>query len=1212
MQRRVTMQALNPLTMPLIGQSLIEASAGTGKTYTITGLYLRYLLGMQIAQQHSSPVNTPLSVEQILVVTFTDAATQEIKDRVRTRIIAARDALLGQATEDELINAVIATIDDKHRAFDLLDAAAKSMDEAAIFTIHGFCQRMLKQHAFESGVAFNLEFILDQREILLETIKDFWRVFVYPLNKEKTDAILEVFAAPEALFSKVANILNKGNALVTPQIKLDDVWQARELYLGKVASFKKACLDSEFIAAVKSSGLSGAKTPARKGSLAALEAFCKGDELFFEFGTNKYSYEIWSTENLSDEANYKKNQPLFSHVMLSQFDEMAKLVNTVNQGLAIAIVQHAASWVKQAIVKRKQEQSVITPDDLLTNLHSALNTEQGAALAEKIAQLFPVAMIDEFQDTDPIQYGIFSKIYSQENTTLAMIGDPKQAIYGFRGADIFTYIGAKHEVAKEQQFTLGTNFRSSSDVVASVNALFSKHDNSFIYNDAIPFNRVAAQGKKADKSFLIDGQPATAFEFCVFADSAADEKNKPTNKGIGQQHLASYFANKIVILLEQAQQGRACIANKPVTAADICILVRDRVEAQIMKKALSDAKIASVYLSRESVFSQELSHHLLNFLSALHGQYNESLLRGVLAGPLFCLSYNEIYALADDEAQWQEHLNFFAYLSSIWYKQGAMAMLEHLLSHNQLSAKWQGLGYNVERWLTDFRHLGEILQQKQIELEGTLRLLRWFAQQVSQQDGETVQVRLESDANLVKIVTMHASKGLEYPLVFMPFASGYRETKDALYHQDGQLIYDLSKNDDALQKAEQERLAEDLRLLYVALTRAVHYCAIGMYNLGQGQSSRLAIQSSSLGHVLFAGLDITSSLVWRTHLQEFCADKPAMSYQQFTSEELSQQGALSLQSSQTQSHSVSVNKVKVKIERDWRTTSFSALSFKSHSEHLEPGRSDEDHQKDEFATQQDDIRSPYSFPKGAKPGSCLHEIFEQLDFTSPEQHPTNHEQNLSVVVERSLNKYHISEQWQGTTEQWVLAALNCPLNENGLSLSKLTPRDCLVEMEFNLPITSLTAKGLNETLIKHFGFNQSRLDFYDVKGLLKGFVDLIFCHNEQYFILDYKSNFLGNQPTDYEQEHLEQAMSSHQYHLQYLIYTVALHRLLKQRINNYSIEQHLGGVYYTFLRGMADGKGVYFKKLTAEQVIILDGLFSQGRVAQSIDEATENSQGAML
>ena len=658
--------------------------------------------------------------------------------------------------------------------------------------------------------------------------------------------------------------------------------------------------------------------------------------------------------------------------------------------------------------------------------------------------------------------------------------------------------------------------------------------------------------------------------------------------------MASYFANKIVTLLEQAEQGRACIGKHKVTAADICILVRDRVEAQIMKKALSNANIASVYLSRDSVFSQELSHHLLNFLTALHGQYNESLLRGVLAGPLFCLSYNEIYALADDENKWQEHLNFFAQLSHIWNKQGAMAMLERLLSHNQLSAKWQGLGYNVERWLTDFRHLGEILQQKQIELEGTLRLLRWFAQKVSQQDGETVQVRLESDANLVKIVTMHASKGLEYPLVFMPFASGYRETKEALYHQNGQLVYDLSKNEDALAQAEQERLAEDLRLLYVALTRAVHFCALGVYNIGQGQSSRLAIQSSALGHVLFAGLELTSSQTWRTHLSEFCDDHTEMHYQQFTAEQLAEQGQLTLNSAVQQSQALRVNTVTANIERDWRATSFSALSFKKHTDHIEPGRSDEDHEKDEFANSQDEIPSPYSFPKGAKPGSCLHEIFEQIDFTSAQVHPTNPEQNLAEVVKHTLDKYHISESWQHVTEQWVLDSLTCPLNNEGLSLSQLAPTDCLVEMEFNLPLDSLSAPQLNEILVKHFGFTQSKLEFAHVKGLLKGFIDLIFCYQGKYYILDYKSNYLGNTPADYESDLLEQAMNSHQYHLQYLIYSVALHRLLKQRISDYAIETHLGGVYYTFLRGMPAGKGVYFNKLSAEQITLLDGLFSQG------------------
>ena len=1190
------MQTLNPISMELCGQSLIEASAGTGKTYTITGLYLRYLLGLQKAthEDGTALLNTPLSVEQILVVTFTEAATQEIKDRVRARIINARDALLGKNPEDELISQIINEVNDKHAAFDLLDAAAKSMDEAAIFTIHGFCQRMLKQHAFESGVAFNLEFILDERELIQETLNDFWRAFVYPQSKARTEAITDIFPVPASMYPHVVSLLSKQGAIITPEYNLDEIWQARDNFVAKVPAFKKACRDSEFINAVKASDLSGSKTPGRKNSLAALEEYLNNDDTFFVFGTSKYSFEVWSTENLSDPANYKKNGSLLSHAMTAQFDEMAKLSSLINNGLNIAIVQYATKWVANALIKRKQEQGVITPDDLLTNLHQALCSDQGDVLSEKIATLFPVAMIDEFQDTDPVQYGIFSRIYKAKNTTLAMIGDPKQAIYGFRGADIFTYIGAKKAVVAQKQYTLDTNFRSSEGVVESVNRIFSKNANSFIYNDAIPFQAVHAKGKPENKAFLINGETTNAFEFSVFVDEYAQANNKPTSKGVAQQALAQHYTQKITRLLKQAHSGAATIAGKAVTAADICVLVRDRNEAQLMKSALSEAAIASVYLSRDSVFQQELSHHLLNFLTALHGQYDESLLRGVLAGPLFCLSYNRIYALHENESEWQEHLNFFAQLSHIWHKQGAMAMLERLLSHNQLAARWQGLGYNVERWLTDFRHLGEILQQKQIELEGTHRLLRWFAQKVSQQEGEAVQVRLESDANLVKIVTMHASKGLEYPIVFMPFACGYRETKEALYHHNGKLVYDLANSDEALQKAEQERLAEDLRLLYVALTRAVHFCSVGVYNIAQGRSNRPGIQSTSIGHVLFAGEEIKSADEWHRLLSDFCAQSAHMHFEAFTQPD--EVTVLDLTSTDAE-QSYQVNTLETHIERDWRSTSFSALTFKKQTDHIELGRSDEDHEKDEFLAQQAVQLTPYSFPKGAKPGSCLHEIFEQLDFTDPYalKRPDNERDDhaLDKVITKLFAKYHIDDSWEAMTESWINAALKCPLNDKGLCLSALSPEVCLVEMEFNLPLLSLSSDKLNQILVKHFGL-PGKLDFTDVQGLLKGFIDLIFCWQDKYYILDYKSNFLGNSAADYQHDQLEQAMSSHQYHLQYLIYTVALHRLLQQRVKNYDIETHLGGVYYTFLRGMSDGQGVYFNQLTKQQVLELDSLFARG------------------
>jgi exodeoxyribonuclease V beta subunit len=1209
------MQTLNPLTMPLVGQNLIEASAGTGKTYTITGLYLRYILGMKTPGEQGQVLN----VDQILVVTFTEAATQEIRERVRARIIDTRDALLGQATKDEFIDEILKQIKDKHEAFDLLDAAAKSMDEAAIFTIHGFCQRMLKQHAFESGLAFNLEFVLDDNEIIFESVKDFWRSFVYPLNAEKTKAVLGQFASPQALLQPVKALLNNTNAVVTPKITLSEIWAAKEQYAELVVKLKQACIDSDFVGAVSASDLSGSKTPGRKNSLAALLAFIQGDSLQFEFGTNKYSFEIWSSEHLGNMANYKKNGKLFEHELITMFDEVAALNDFVKSGLSIAILQEASAWLVDAIDKRKKQQSVITPDDLLTSLHKALNKKHGLQLAQKIAQLYPVAMIDEFQDTDPIQYGIFQKVYggadksdsTDVDSTISMIGDPKQAVYGFRGADIFTYIQAKQAITQSKQYTLSTNYRSSEALVSAVNTLFSKNDDSFIYNEQIPFIPVKAKGKKPEQQFRINGQAPSVLDIAVFKDDAAESKSSASTKEVGQSCLATHFAHRIKTLLERAQRGEALIGDNKVSTADICVLVRDRFEAQAIKESLNEVGLTSVYLSRDSVFSQDLSLHLLNLMSVLQGRYNESLLRGVLIGPLFCLNYSQVYALIENEKAWQTHLSFFSELKTTWFKQGVMAMLEKLLSRNQLIAKWRGLNYNLERLLTDFRHLGEILQQKHIELEGSRRLLNWFAQKVSQQDDKEAQVRLESDANLIKIVTMHTSKGLQYPLVFIPFATGYRESKSTLYHKDGKLIYDLGQSEEAKNLAEKERLAEDLRLLYVALTRAEHYCALGMYNLKLGKTKQTGILSCALGHLLFSKQAIDSAHAWRELLQAFCVSSDDINYSEFTEDDIEQQldeystnhSRMLEQTSFSETPDLSTQSVNVSIETNWRATSFSALTYNSHSEQTAPGSADENHQNDLLASsaieQKDKLLtpSPYSFPKGAKAGSCLHEIFEQIDFTQAHLHLQNAEDTpnneLSDAVKRCLEKYQIDLQWHTVTQQWIVDALACPLDSSGLSLNKLAPQNCLIEMEFNLPLDSIDAKQINHTLSTHFGLDYSRLDFAQVTGLLKGFIDLIFCVEGKYFILDYKSNYLGSSPHDYHQDALEAAMSSHQYHLQYLIYTVALHRLLKLRIKNYDIEQHLGGVYYTFLRAMPDGKGIYFTKLSKAQVLILDDLFAK-------------------
>ncbi|ALU42474.1 exodeoxyribonuclease V subunit beta [Pseudoalteromonas rubra] len=1176
------MRRLDPQTMPLSGHNLIEASAGTGKTYTITGLYLRYLLGLIDTETQT----TPLSVEQILVVTFTDAATQEIKDRVRKRIVQARDALLGSECNDTLIIELLAQVADQESAYHLLDAAAKSMDEAAIFTIHGFCQRMLKQHAFESNLSFNLEFILDDSELFNAAVEDHWRRFVYPLDSDKTELVLSHFSHPQALAKRLYPLLKRGDARLQPELDLAVVLAQRAEYQSRAGKFKQQLLNSDFFQVLRDSGIAKNKAPGRPANIQALIDYCMGDGWYFEFGTSKHSFALWGEAQLGDPKNYTKTGKPVVHPALGWFDEMAQLHKSVARGLPIALLQHALGEVRALMAQAKLEHSLISPDDLLQNLHQALHGAQGEALAEKIAQLYPVAMIDEFQDTDPIQFGIFSRVYGTDSSCgLTMIGDPKQAIYGFRGADIFTYIGAKHQVDEARQFTLDKNYRSAKRVVAAVNAIFTAQADSFIFNRDIPFIEVEAAGKDADNTFTLDGVEPAALQFNVLMD----DDSPVTTKATAYPLLAQGFAAQIAQILTQAQQGRACIGQRPVLAADICVLVRDRGEAGVIKHALQAAGVSSVYLARDSVFSQPVAVAVWQLLHVVHGSYDEAALRGVLAGPLFALSEQQIFALRTQEGQWQRYLMQFAHLKQLWYQQGAMATLESLLVDNQLVRLWQQAGFEVERWLTDYRHLAELLQHKQIELEGTQRVMRWLQSQCANPSYEGTQLRLESDADLVKIVTMHASKGLEYPLVYLPFASAYREASETIYHDNGELVLDLDGDDSAQQSANRERLAEDIRLLYVALTRAIHFCSLGLYNLPLGRSKKPGIQQCALGHVLFGNDKIIEATQWHEQLRSLCSGHEGMVYQSL------QVVPCVYQPEQTESlQRLQSRAVEVVIEQNWRMTSFSQLSYHETSAERPVGAQDENHKIDLPEPNVIKRYTPYTFVKGARAGSCLHEIFEQVDFTAPHAPTRPDKLTLAEATQTCLEKYHLDIVWQETLEHWIEGCLHAPLMPSSdLTLGQLSVSDCLVEMEFQLPLKRLSYTRLNKLVAQITGV-PSHLRFDEVQGMLKGFIDLIFVWQGRYFILDYKSNYLGDTAADYQADNLALAMSSHQYHLQYLIYSVALHRLLKHRLADYNPQQHLGGVYYLFLRALPDGAGCFFTQLDESTLLQLDALFDAG------------------
>lgn len=1205
------MNRLEPLKMPLNGLNLIEASAGTGKTYTITTLYLRLLLGLA----NPPKVTDGLSVDQILVVTFTEAATEEIRDRVRRRLNEAKEAIflrdvVGFKT-DSVLAGLIGQLPDPELAYKRLDAAVKMMDEAAIFTIHGFCQRMLKQHAFESGSLFDNEFILDEREYLEKSIKDFWRCTVYPLSGTLLSLFLQCWGSPKVLLAELQSLLNKHSYTLIPEISEQTLVAQVEQYARLSGEVKAGWIQHSIPAMINESMLLKSRKPAKADYLEAFTGFCQSDEL--EFAKGKDSWELWSEESIIKATKKGKVSP--EHPIFAQFSQLAELKDQIKTNVHAFYKQKAFNQVKTNLAAEKRSNQKISPDDLLVNLAAAFETEdKGAVLAQKIVKQFPVAMIDEFQDTDPQQYSIFNTIYGQAvetDKTMIMIGDPKQAIYGFRGADIFTYIQAKEDVSPECHYTLDTNWRSSSALIEAVNGLFAASDDPFIYKDSIPFYAVNA-ADKADKTPLkIDNDESDA---ALVVWQLKTDDDLPISKGNAIELLATRTANEIATLLNKAQDGQAVIGERAVVAGDICVLVRDRNEADSMRQALTQAGVSSVYLSRQSVFETPLAFEFYLLLLAIYEEKNERAIRAALITPFFNYSINELWSLTQDEQKWQTILDQFADLHHIWLRHGVMAVLQHLLVRNDLACRWKEKHPTPERMLTDIRHIGELLQQKSMELDGVHRLLGWFHEQLvaARDEGKVQQLRLEDDSNLVQIVTMHASKGLEYNIVFLPFICGYRAAKSAIFHDKRGLVIDFANDEQHLQQADKERLAEDLRLLYVALTRGVYRCYLGVFNLKVGNGKASHLQQTALGYLLFQSCGDINNQVIETRLVELKEQlqdrhEGHICLLETVTQDIDRVMAIA---TTDEAAEFTFNVFSGSIEYDWKVTSYSALANGVASVHVLPGSTDEGELADVDLSPQFDMAqideqlSCFTFPKGSNPGSCLHEILESIDFT---QFIVG--QSDRKAIDEKFKKFGIEEHWGEMTEQWMVSLLNTPLNDEGLRLNQIGEQQRLVEMEFYLPMATIKARQINDVLSEHLKRRIDVFEFMPVQGILKGYIDLIVHWQGQYFVVDYKSNYLGMEYSDYTGEALEAAMSSHHYHLQYLLYSLALHRYLKQRLPNYDYNTHFGGNYYLFLRGMEQSnsqfEGVYFSRPEWTLIEKLDAIFADKTLAEQPVEAPQ-------
>lgn len=1218
MSEKTAMSEQKPiaLSLTLHGSHLIEASAGTGKTFTIALLYVRLVLGPpqdpRAVTDHNSELTSGLLPQNLLVVTFTEAATKELRERIRRRLTEAAEVFAGEAQESK-DNAILFALRNLYpsdsypslRAKLLL--AAEWMDEASISTIHSWCYQMLQEHAFDSGNLFSQTLVTSVKELQLAAVRDYWRTQVYPLASEYAERFLGLYAEPSALVFKLKGLF--AGAINSSSVRLEDIFDQFDTDTAHLLSELKAQPWDQWRTEMpaileqlkRDHGLNGRKKPAMEKIWATLPDWAQSDE-FLPANFGGTGFENQRTATLA--TMLESSSELLQHPGFKAIDSLWQLA-TRPQAINKYLLQHASDWVGRRVSEQMSRRAELGFNDLLENLHKALKGERGEHLAQQIRQQFPAALIDEFQDTDHIQYEIFDRIYQVERNDptrcFVMIGDPKQAIYRFRGADIFTYLEARKSVG-ERIHTLSTNFRSDKSVVAAVNRLFTHADESadgaFMFgskaSSELPFEETLANG--TSRQFRIGNTPLAALSFWgVDATERAKNGNlKFLAKAKTFEQLGAICATKIVELLNTPTAGFYSTEDpedfKPVRPGDIAILVNDKIEARAVRAALSARGVRSVYLSdSSSVLQATQATELLHWLRAFAEPRRLDLVRTALATASLDLTHARLESFNADELVLGEVLEQFEGYRESWQRRGLYATLRQFLNDYDIPARL--LARDDERALTDILHLGEILQSASMQLDGEHALIRHYEQMLLSADEEQdhLNMRLESDANLVQVVTVHKSKGLEYPLVFLPYGTSVRsmldESEFVRYHNSARQ-WENHFNPSAEQQlaADKERLAEDLRKLYVALTRA-------KYAMWVGAPAMKHWVVSALGYALGAtdpdSGEISQYLrkLEAEQLIEVIDDSVATdtTYTPETPPELGQALA-----------------AEVPLQQNWWIASYSRIQYEAESlgDIDDPSAEKRAEEADTDAIKvitEAELKGYHAFVKGAGPGDFLHNILEwccQQGFSKVIEQP----ELLTTEVTRRCEAKNSSDYDIALITAWIKDLLTTSFRlPDGGKVSLHTLGRAKAEMEFWFEAKDLDVRRLDQLVSELAPSRQPRpaAKALEFNGMLKGFIDLSFEKDGRYYVLDYKSTFLGGDDSAYTQAAMERKTLEKRYDLQYIIYTLALHRYLRSRLRSYDYEQHVGGAMVMYLRGInGENGGIYCDRPPKQLIESIDQMFS--------------------
>ena len=1205
------MQPFDAIQSPINGTCLIEAGAGTGKTHTITTLVLRLIL------------EEALLPEQILVVTFTTAATAELRDRVRRRLQDARHILQGRSSGDAVLGALLDQGGPREIALARIEDALANFDRMPVFTIHGFCHRVLNEMAFETGNGFDAELVTDARLIIQGLADDFWRRTWHEASPELIDTVFKTIKKPDDLAQLYSSYAIPDLKILPDPPPLTSVSNTvfREC-CAKTRRQWRQCRDTvlPMLATpnLKANIYGGSDRPASRDDFRS-----KRDE---KIDIWRHQMDRWSLSSTSGlplpdaltylsqtklDASIKKGTQAPQHPFFVSCDRLRE----ETQRLETAIQQWVIAWqvrffnvIDEELARYKQDNQVLFFDDLLVLVRNALREDHNGELSGMLRSRYRAVLIDEFQDTDPVQYAIFKTLFTTGEHRMFLIGDPKQSIYSFRGADIVTYLEAAQSTGT--RYTLTQNWRSTPDMVHAVNVLFGQCNYPFVWPD-IAFRPATAALAGSSVPSIPDGLSSLTI---WFLDNPAAKKGRgKVTKKTASKHIGVAVAHEVARLV-----GMSTPAKGGVAFRDVAILVRTNRQAQEIKRCFAAASIPAVVYNAGSVFHRPEALDLRRVLDAVADPAAETAVRTALTTPFFGQKGDALDFNTQTPRWWENLLDRFFHYRALWIENGFIRMFRHLMVNEQIVVRLLKRP-DGERYVTNVLHLAELMHQVSVDRGlGMGELIQWLnMQRLEPYDtADAHQTRLESDDDAVTILTIHKSKGLEFPIVFCPFVweglSSFRPP--ALFHdadQDGRRMLDLGSTEIERHMARmaEEQMAEALRLLYVAVTRAKIRCYLTWGKLPSAEKSAMA-------YLMHAGHDShTNEALWpqlQAMASAFLKQDSASHRQDILDLAHRSDGTITVvdlpqtadQPSGKKKPSTFVENPRIfrrPAKPPWKIASFSSLVHHRHDDTEIPeerlDREETGHDRfhvTETGDPSQSIGDIGRFEASARAGLFFHELLEKIDFTTA----TTDEQWLHLVDER-MRHYGFDRHWREPIMTMLQRVIHTPLDRHdgaSYTLHQVAPKHRLTELAFHLPLGAVDAASLGQAFSAcrlpvfqdRLPVLMNQLDFTLSGGYLKGYIDLVLRHDHRYFIVDWKSNLLGGIFEDYRLSRLAEVMQTDFYFLQYHLYTLALDQYLRSSCSDYSYQRDFGGIYYLFIRGMqsfaGSTTGVFFDRPAPELI----------------------------